>query len=532
MADSEKDYIVHGPPLEYVVQYISAGKYIYDRLAKDPAFIGQIEAHTGHKYSFAEILDRSIRLALWFRDMDIRPGDVVSYVTLNHRDVIIVLYATLFVGAVLSPWDALLSPEEIACLMGRTEPKIVICSKEAAVAVETAVKELHVTPVLVVHGELSGFIPFEDTQIQSQTVIDNFHCTEVEENDLALLVCTSGTSGLPKIVQRTHKYILMATQRMEERSFDGNVFITFLPISWGPGLNGALIGPSARLQRVVAPYFDNKLAWDWIEEYKVNLVMLSTPMYLHMINSDAISNHDLSSLQAVAVSGSELSESHYKIFEERVPVGCKLIDHYGNTETFGVITRKTQASNPLSRGKFLPGISGKIVDPITGKTISPYEPGEVCLKHVISFAGYHNDPALTKSVVDSDGWFHTGDLARFDKNGDLYIIDRLKEVINVNGFKVIPIELEAILGNHPGVDCVAVVGKRISTNLEHPVAFVVKTPGSNVTEEELRNFLKARVKSDAKQLQGGVRFIRKMPIVSSGKIRRCVLRKILELETS
>lgn len=530
MADCEEDKIMHGPPIEYVPQYSSAGKFIYDQLKKDGAFIGQIEAHTGHKYSYAEILDRSIRLALWFRDMDIRPGDVVAYVTSNHRDVIIVVYATFFVGAALAPWDPLLTTQEIAYFMSHTKPKIVICSKEAVIAVQTAAEELHVTPIIVVHGESSGAIPFEDTQVHSQTKIDSFQCTEVTENDVALLVCTSGTTALPKIIQRTNKSILITTQRMM-RSNVGTVFITFAPLCWLSGLHASFLGPSAKLQQVVAPYFDEKLVYKWIEEYQVNYTFMSTPMCLRMLYSDAISNHDISSLQRVVAGGGLLREWHYTKFEKFAPVGCKLLSSYGITEAAGPITSTTGANNHGSCGKLVPGASAKIVDPHTGKIMSPYEPGELCVKTANMFVGYYNDPALTKSAIDMDGWFHSGDLAKFDRNGELYVIDRLKDMINVNGVKVSPAELEAILAKHPGVDCAGVVGKKVSSNVEHPVAFVVKTPGSNVTEEELCNFLKARVATDAKQLRGGVRFIHKMPRSTSQKVKRWELRKMLESET-
>lgn len=147
------------------------------------------------------------------------------------------------------------------------------------------------------------------------------------------------------------------------------------------------------------------------------------------------------------------------------------------------------------------------------------------------FQGYYKDPVSTNLAIDSDGWFHTGDLARFDANYELFVIDRLKDILDVNGVTVSPSELEAILLQHPAVRNAGVVGKRVSSIVQHPVAFVVKNPGANVTERELCDFVELRVANENEKLAGGIRFIDQMPLSYAGKVIRWKLREMLESET-
>ena len=185
-----------------------------------------------------------------------------------------------------------------------------------------------------------------------------------------------------------------------------------------------------------------------------------------------------------------------------------------------------------SIGPLVSSTEGKIIDPDTGKSLGPYQRGELCIKGPQVMLGYLNDTERTKECISDEGWLRTGDQAYYDEDDYFYITDRIKELIKVRGFQVAPAELEELLLTNEHVQDVAVVQVPDSDSGELPRAYVVLKPSADkkeVMEEYLKEWVKERV-SPYKRINGGVVFVEKIPKSASGKILRRVLRDLVERE--
>ena len=248
-----------------------------------------------------------------------------------------------------------------------------------------------------------------------------------------------------------------------------------------------------------------------------------------------MNDYDLSSLRAILSGAAPLDEDSGHAVADRI--GCRVVQGYGMTELSPV-----SHCTPLDGGKRLVGSvapigaagwtaansASKLVDPTTGDEIGIpakglSETGELWFKGPNVMAGYLGNEKATRETIDDDGWLRTGDLARVDSSGCVYIVDRLKELIKYKGYQVPPAELEAVLLTHPAIADAAVIGVRDTESGEEvPKAFVVKQSGTELTEAEVMDFVAGEVAPYKKVRQ--VEFIDAIPKSSSGKILRKDLR--------
>jgi 4-coumarate--CoA ligase len=251
----------------------------------------------------------------------------------------------------------------------------------------------------------------------------------------------------------------------------------------------------------------------------VTIALLVPPIILALANHPLIDDYDVTSLRLVfsgaAPLGSELAEAC------ATRVGCDVTQGYGLTEA-SPVTHSTPHGRRRagSVGPALPNTESRIVDPETGTDAEPGELGELWIRGPQVMNGYLNNPEATAMTVDSDGWLHTGDIAKYDEDDWFYIVDRLKELIKYKGFQVPPAELEALLITHPMVTDVAVIPKPDEEAGEIPKAFVVTS--GEVSESELKQFVAGQV-AHYKEIRE-VEFVDEIPKSASGKILRRVLR--------
>jgi acyl-CoA synthetase (AMP-forming)/AMP-acid ligase II len=249
-----------------------------------------------------------------------------------------------------------------------------------------------------------------------------------------------------------------------------------------------------------------------------------------------VDQYDLSSLNTVMSGAAPLDADLGHAVAKRL--GCRVVQGYGMSEVSPVShitpfdggTRQMGMVAPLSSvGWTVSNAACKIVDPETGDEIDvPAEglsdAGELWFKGPNIMAGYLNNEKATRETIDDDGWLHTGDMARVDANGCVYIVDRLKELIKYKGYQVPPAELEAVLLSHPGIADAAVIGVNDAEGEEVPKAFVVKQSGADLTEDEVIEFVAGQVAPYKKVRQ--VEFIEAIPKSASGKILRKDLRTV------
>jgi len=245
------------------------------------------------------------------------------------------------------------------------------------------------------------------------------------------------------------------------------------------------------------------------------------PVVLALAKHPLVDRHDLSSLELVISGAAPLGPDLTRACAARL--NCAVAQGYGMTEASPVthFSRST-GTPPGASGELVAGTEGRIVAPETGQDVAPGDEGELWVRGPQVMTGYLNNPDATARTITPDGWLRTGDLGRVDDAGNLWIVDRVKELIKVKGFQVAPAELEGLLLAHPAIADCAVIGRPDDEAGEVPVAFVVRRADTELTGAEVQAHIAPQV-AHYKALQA-VHFIEAVPKSPSGKILRRVLR--------
>jgi acyl-CoA synthetase (AMP-forming)/AMP-acid ligase II len=342
-------------------------------------------------------------------------------------------------------------------------------------------------------------------------------------DDLALLPYSSGTTGLPKGVMLTHVQLVTAVRQVRAaiRPGPGDSLLAVAPffhvLGFAVVLGGGL---SAGATLVTMARFDLERMLALIERHRVTMLIGAPPLLRALAEHPRADRHDLSSLELLLAGGAPLPPDVQAAVERRLPHAV-VGQGWGMTETTvgAAVPDRERGSLPASVGRALPNTSLRVVDPVSGRDLGPGEDGELCVSGPQLMAGYRNRPDATAAMIDPDGWLHTGDLGHVDADGNVFIVDRLKELIKVSGYQVAPAELEALLLTHPAVADAAVIGRPDERRGEVPVAVVV--PRGKLDAGALMLWVAARV-APYKRLRE-VRVAQALPRSPAGKLLRRVL---------
>ena len=315
---------------------------------------------------------------------------------------------------------------------------------------------------------------------------------ENKPDDLAVLLYTSGTSGLPKGVCLTHgnldSDVRAAIQHyVLERKHH---FLGVIPLFHSTGLLACLIAPiTLGTDAVYTGRFSPVATAKAIKEHQISVMAAVPSMYGAMLRLKDFSADDFSSLYAPLSGGEPLAPAIREGFLQKF--GVPLMEGYGLTETCGPIAVNTpQHHRPGSVGRLLPGAEVKIIDD-DGAAVPGDGRGEICFRGPMVFSKYHNCPDATADAFTPDGFFKTGDLGNMAEGGYLHVTGRKKELIIVAGEKVPPREIEDVVARFPGVADVAVVGKPDPARGETVAAFVVPIEGNSIDANALRDFCRS-----------------------------------------
>ncbi|MFW0795193.1 AMP-binding protein [Gordonia sp. CPCC 205515] len=467
-------------------------------------------------------------------------GDVVGVLSPNIPAFATVFHGILRAGATATTINALFTAPEIAKQLKDSAAKMLITISPMLEQAAAAAKEVGITDenLIVLDGEgleKSGHPNAVDL------LAPNLPAPEVTfdpATHLAALPYSSGTTGNPKGVALTHRNLVANVAQIKplQGMAADDVVIAVLPFFHIYGmtvlLNAALYN---RARLVIMPRFDLVEFLENIQNQKVTTAFIAPPVAVALAKHPIIDNYDLSSLQVMMSGAAPLDDELGKAVAKRL--NLHMLQGYGMSELSPVshlIPIDTKAAlgydePPLSStGWAIPNTENKIVDPATGDEIplpseGLSEPGELWVKGPNVMLGYLNNEQATADTIDADGYLHTGDMARVDPTGCVYIVDRLKELIKYKGYQVPPAELEALLLTHPSIADTAVVGVNDADGEEIPKAFVVTQPDADLTEDEVMEFVAAKVAPHKKVR--AVEFIDAIPKSASGKILRKDLRK-------
>ena len=286
---------------------------------------------------------------------------------------------------------------------------------------------------------------------------------------VALLPYSSGTTGLPKGVMLTHRNVVAGARQVEQRLglTARDTVLALAPFCHVMGFVVALCAPLLAGARVVTmPRFDLETLLALVERHRISVLPVPPPVMGALARHPAVDRYDLSSLELIVSGGAPLAAALQRAVAARFPHAA-VGQGYGMTETAVAISGPERAAGtpPGSVGRAMAGTELRVVA------------GELWVRGPQVMRGYKDRPAATAAILDADGWLRTGDLGRIDADGNVYVVDRLKELIKVDAHQVAPAELEALLLTHPGVADAAVVGLPDDRHGEAPVAFVVGDAG-------------------------------------------------------
>ncbi len=415
----------------------------------------------------------------------VRPGDRVAVMLPNVTAFPVLAYGTLAAGAVVVPMNPLLRAREIEHYLGDSGARLMFAWEPAAAEAAMGAAETGVRVIPVTEPDAAALRTGEPPPAWADR----------NDDDDALILYTSGTTGTPKGAQLTHGNLRRnaeLTARTLIRTGPDDVIMGCLPLfhSFGLtcGLNAAMVSGACL---TLLPRFDPAAALEIIARDEVTVFEGVPTMYAAMLHHPAREQADLSSLRVCVSGGAAMPVEVLRGFE--AAFGCMILEGYGLSETSPVASfnHPDRQRKPGSIGTPIEGVEMRLVDP-DGKDVPPGGVGEIAIRGHNVMKGYWRRPEATAEAIP-DGWFRTGDLARADEDGYFFIVDRKKELIIRGGYNVYPREVEEALYEHPAVAEVAVVGIPHDSLGEEVGAAVALRPGASVTPEELQAFAKERV---------------------------------------
>ncbi|NUL82731.1 MAG: 4-coumarate--CoA ligase family protein [Armatimonadetes bacterium] len=500
-------------PNQSLTDYVFAhsGSYL-DR----PALI---DGPTGRELSYGKLIGMIRMAAAGLAAKGFTKGDAIAIYSPNIPEYVVAIHAAARLGGIVSTANPLYTADELAFQLRDSRAKMLFTIPQLMDKASDAAKQVGGAEI-VVFGEAEGATPFA-TLFQHGDQPPNASIDPT--GDTVCLPYSSGTTGMPKGVMLTHRNLVANLAQTEATigAFEFQKMLGLLPIFHIYGLVAVThLGLRMGKTLVTMPRFELEGFLQILQDYKIELANLVPPIILGLAKHPAVAQYDLSSLRLVLSGAAPLGAD--VVGEASSRIGCAVSQGYGLTETSPVthvLPFDYPKPKPGSIGPLVPNTEAKIIDVSTGEELGTDQDGELLIRGPQVMKGYLNNPEATAQCIDSDGFLHTGDMARVDSDGCFYIVDRLKELIKYKGYQVPPAELEALLLTHPAVADAAVIPALDEEAGEVPKAFVVKR--AEVSAEELMEFVAGKV-APYKKIRY-VEFIDAVPKSPAGKILRRTL---------
>ncbi|WP_420751331.1 long-chain-fatty-acid--CoA ligase [Rhodococcus sp. O3] len=484
--------------------------------------------------TYADLEDRTGRLAAVLANGGVGPGDRVAYVGLNSPAFLTTLLASLRIGAVFVPVNFRLAEPELRTVLDRSGSVALIAEpghRDVVDAVRDAVavkRYLLVDddPAVPVAGDADGWELWSPALAEAaptnQVVAGRF-------DDPAILMFTSGTTGIPKGVVLTYGNIWWNSVNVDTRldARRGDVTYASAPLFHVGALNSFVVRTIVRGGTVVLRRtFDPAEFLADLVHYQVNSMFVVPAMLAGLSRVPGVFEADLSHLRSIVVAGAPVPPALIREFADH---GIWLQQAWGLTETAPFATHlpvERTLDKIGSAGIPMPYTQVRVVDAVSNLPVAPGVSGEIVVRGPNVTPGYWENPEATASAFDEEGWFHSGDIGYFDDEGYLFIVDRLKDMVISGGENVYPAEVERVLANMPGVADVAVVGVPDEKWGEIVVAVVSLDDDVEITLEDVREF--AALQLARYKLPQRLRIIDRVPRNASGKLEKVAIRTFLQ----
>jgi long-chain acyl-CoA synthetase len=477
------------------------------------------------RWTFIQLDQASSAVAAGLESLGLSRGDCISLYSPNCVEWIIAYYAVLKCGATVNPLNSMLTPEEALFAMNDCNARAVIGSAEK---IEPLLHTARPTP----SGQIIAFGPtIPDGAISFASLLESnvrrhYPIDGIRPEDPCMIAYTSGTTGYPKGALLSHRAIMMnvaMTAVMHVRTAQ-DIVVSALPCThvYGNVAMQTMIAYGGTL--VLHRVFDAANVLASIERHRATLLEGVPTMYAYLLNAPDRHRYDLSTLTRATVGGQGISEATMREVEGML--GCALIELWGMTELGGLGLTHT-LYGPKKYGSIgipLPHLAARIVGEDGVTVVATGETGELQIQGPVTMNGYIGNPFATSETILADGWLRTGDLARMDQDGFIYVVDRLKDVIITGGFNIYPAELERVLNEHPGVAMSAVGRVDDDVKGELAKAYVVARQNVTLDLEDLDRHCRARLA--AYKVPRLYQIVDDLPKTSSGKITRKDLHRL------
>lgn len=511
-----KRYPVLLPPPHHPLDVTT---YIFS-LQQNMQQIAFIDGPSGNTLSYSALRHNVRAIAAGLHGLGVRKGDVVLVISPNSIAIPCIYLAILSIGAIITTINPLSTEREIAGQVKDSKPVI-------AFTLPHLLHKLRATqmPLILIQGSLeSRCVTTLHDLLQSD--LRDMPFIDIRQDDTATLLYSSGTTGKSKGVLSTHRNIIasIAGNRVRYETEGCKTYLCSMPLFHIFGLRFMVCSLAAGATIVMPPKFDMEEILRSIEQYRVTLLPTVPSVLVALAKSTGAHKYDLGSLQQISLGGAPLGKDVILSFNAKFP-RIQIGQGYGLTETVGAIayTNSDEESDEENRrtgtvGLLSDVVEAKVVDPDSAKSLPPNHRGELWLRGPTIMKGYFGNEHATASTLDSEGWLRTGDLCYFDEEGFLFVVDRLKELIKYKGYQVAPAELEELLLSHPEISEAAVIPYPDQEAGQIPMAFVVRSHGSNLSERDVINFVAEQVIHYKKIRR--VAFTSSIPKNASGKILR------------
>ncbi|KAH8343849.1 hypothetical protein KR059_012431, partial [Drosophila kikkawai] len=506
------------PVSHYFDPHLSIGQIIFQEMRRHPQLVAQISASENTVLTRQELHANSMKVATYMRFLGLLQSDVVGLIGRNTTHMPAVAYACFFNGIAFHSLNITYDQSTIEKLFDITKPRLIFCDGDEFEKVRAATASLDVK-IITMRNHPKSADSISIDEVLATPIEKNFQPARLElGNDQTLaILCSSGTTGTPKAVTITNsRQILAANHHLTT----ADIQYSHNTLDWITGLLTTVTSGVFSTTRIIADNaFDPAFALRVIEEYKVTWTIQSPSSMVMIASSPEFENSDLSALRCFQFGGSRVAMEVQQSIRSRLSSDC-LQFIYGFTELGALASVNCHFDEkPNSVGRLVSGLKLKIVSE-DGQSLGRGVMGEVCISNNQYWAGYYGNQLETRNLRDSQRWYQSGDLGYMDQNGFLYIVDRKKDMLKYMGTMYYPHDIECVISEMPDVADVCVFGVWDQINGDEAAAAVVKKPGSDLSAEDVVEYVSMRTDSKFKQLNAGAIIVEDLERSANGKTNR------------
>jgi long-chain acyl-CoA synthetase len=478
-----------------------------------------IAPETGAVLTYGQLQRDSRELGRHLLGRGLRKGDKVALMLHNGYQTGRLLIGVMYAGFMVAPLNLLSQPSQLAYVLDHSDTRVVFTSAEFAARLEETLSGLDRRIEIVV-------IDPDATTIFGPAPLPDAALPEVAEEDDALLMYTSGTTGKPKGCMLSHRSVCAGgeyTTRAHQLTPQDRVMCA-LPLYHINGQIVTAVAPLVHGGSVVMPHrFSVSNYWQMVVKHQCTWINVVPTIIAYLLNAPdpRAAGLDISRVKFCRSASAPLPPELHRAFEEKFGLG--IIETFGMTETNAPCF--TNPLDPVRRKIGSPGQAfgneAKIIDPESGSTLPPGTPGEIMVRGDNVMTGYYKDPENTARTLEPDGWLHTGDIGYLDEDGFVFVTGRIKELIIKGGENIAPREIDEALLRHPAVLEAAAVGIPDKNYGQEIMACVVLKPGADCTADELAAFSLREL--GQYKTPKVIRFMNDLPKGPSGKVQRLKL---------